>query len=139
MHGTHAYVQILREREWEGGVLINISSGAAARAYAGWSAYCASKAAVERFTECVQLEEASTGLRAYAVQPGVIDTAMQEQIRASRAEDFPALDKFLAIKRQSAFNTPPFVARQLLAIAFDPAARSGQVVVRLPSENPQPA
>jgi NAD(P)-dependent dehydrogenase (short-subunit alcohol dehydrogenase family) len=138
VHGTQAYVQILRERGWENGVLINISSGAAARAYAGWSAYCASKAGVERFTESVQLEEADAGLRAYAVQPGVIDTAMQEQIRASSAADFPALDKFHAIKKQSAFNTPAFVARHLLAIAFESGARPEQVVVRLPSEKPLP-
>jgi NAD(P)-dependent dehydrogenase (short-subunit alcohol dehydrogenase family) len=136
MHGTQAYVQILRERGWDGGVLVNISSGAAARAYAGWSAYCAGKAATERFTECVQLEEASSGLRAYAVQPGIVDTAMQEQIRSTSAADFPALDKFLAIKKQGTFNTPAFVARHLLAIAFDPDARPAEVVVRLPSERP---
>ncbi|MFO0980276.1 MAG: SDR family oxidoreductase [Planctomycetota bacterium] len=138
MHGTQAYLRSLRERSAAGGVLINISSGAAARAYAGWSAYCASKAAVERFTECVQLEEGSAGVRAYAVAPGIIDTAMQAKIRATSAQDFPAVPRFLAIKQQDAFNTVPFVARQLLEIAFDPSARPEQVVVRLPNEKPLP-
>lgn len=138
VHGTQAYLRLLHEGERRDGVLINISSGAASRAYAGWSAYCASKAAVERFTECVQLEEAEHGLRAYAVAPGIINTSMQDQIRATSREDFPAVDRFRAIEKGAAFNSIEHVARHLLAIAFDPAARPAEVIVRLPNEHPLP-
>jgi NAD(P)-dependent dehydrogenase (short-subunit alcohol dehydrogenase family) len=136
--GTRAYVRHLRARGG-GGVLLNVSSGAAQNAYAGWSAYCAAKAAVDRLTECVQLEEASSGLRAHAIAPGVVDTAMQEVIRATPAERFPALPRFLDLAREDRFNTPAFVAERLLAIAFDPAARPEGVLVRLPWEKGEPA
>jgi benzil reductase ((S)-benzoin forming) len=133
--GTQAFVRHLRRRGGEG-VLVNISSGAAQRAYAGWSLYCAGKAAVERLTECVALEEGAHGLRAYAVAPGVIDTDMQASIRATPAERFPEAPRFVERKRQGHFNSPRFVAEQLLAIAFDPAARPASVSVRLPDEPP---
>ena len=131
--GTRAYVRHLRARDGEG-VLINISSGAAWHGYAGWSAYCAGKAGVDRLTECVQLEERDHGLRAYAVAPGVIDTAMQERIRSCSPDLFPEVERFLEMKREGNFNTPTFVARELLALAFDSKRRSDEVVVCLPDE-----
>ena len=130
---TRAYVRHLHRRS-AAGALINISSGAAWSGYAGWSAYCAGKSAVDRLTECVQLEEQAYGLRAYAVAPGVIDTDMQSRIREYRPEDFPEVERFLELKRSDGFNTPEFVAEHLLAIAFDPARRPDEVVVRLPDE-----
>lgn len=128
--GTRAFVRHVREREGEG-VLINVSSGAAWKAYAGWTAYCAGKAAVERLTEVVQLEEADAGLRAYSVAPGVVDTEMQELIRRSSEADFPEVERFREMKADDSFNTPGFVAEQFLAIAFDPEQRPDQVEYRV--------
>lgn len=133
VHGSQAYVRHRRE-VGGGGVLLNISSGAAWQGYPGWSAYCAGKAGVDRLTECVALEEADTGLRAHAVAPGIVDTRMQEIIRACDPERFPLVERFRDIQRRQAFNSIPFVARHLLAIAFDPEARPAEVVVRLPAE-----
>lgn len=134
---TRAYVRQLR-RLRRPGVLINISSGAAWHGYAGWGAYCAGKAGVDRLTECVQLEEASDGLlRVHAVAPGVIDTDMQARIRACTPDVFPEVERFVEMKRNDTFNTPGFVAQHLLAIAFDPAARPAEVTVRLPDEKPR--
>jgi benzil reductase ((S)-benzoin forming) len=131
--GTQAFVRHLRRRGGEG-VLVNVSSGAAQRPYAGWSVYCAGKAAVERLTECVALEEAAHGLRAYAVAPGVVDTDMQASIRATPAARFPEAPRFIELAREGRFNSPQFVADRLLALAFDPAARPAGVCVRLPDE-----
>jgi len=131
--GTRIFVRHLRERGGEG-VLVNISSGAAWSAYEGWAAYCAGKAGVERLTEVVALEERESGLRAYSVAPGVVDTAMQTTIRATSAEEFPAVERFKEMKRSESFNSGPFVARHLLAIAFDPDARPDEVALRLPAE-----
>lgn len=130
--GTQAYLRHLRRRGGEG-VLVNLSSGAARRPYAGWSLYCAAKAAVDRLTECVALEEAPH-LRAYSVAPGVIDTDMQALIRTTPTARFPEAPRFVERKRAGHFNTPTFVAEQLLALAFDPAARPSEVCVRLPDE-----
>ena len=133
VHGAQAFIRH-RRRHGGGGVLINISSGAALRAYAGWSAYCASKAAVDRFSEAVSLEEADQGIRVYAVAPGVVDTEMQHKIRSATTDDFPMVDKFHELKAQEHFNTPAFVGRELLAFAFDPACRPESVVVRVANE-----
>lgn len=131
--GSQSYVRHVRSRSG-GGVLLNISSGAAWGGYAGWSAYCAGKAGVALLTQCIALEEADGGLRVHAVAPGVVDTEMQALIRSSAAEDFPSLDRFLEMKRDDAFNSIGFVANFLLALAFDPAERSDEVDVRLPDE-----
>jgi benzil reductase ((S)-benzoin forming) len=133
VHGTQAFVRHVRSRPGEG-VLINISSGAASSGYAGWGAYSASKAAVERLTEVVQLEEGDHGLRAYAVSPGVVDTDMQALIRATPADRFPAVERFRQRKAEGRFNSPAHVARHLLAIAFDGDRRPEPGAIRLPDE-----
>lgn len=138
--GTRAFVRAHRARTQDASApadacLINISSGAAWSGYAGWSAYCAGKAGLDRLTESVQLEEADTGLRAYAVAPGVVDTAMQELIRSCDEQQFPMVGKFHELKEAEAFNTVPFVAEHLLGYAFDPQARPDEVCVRVPAES----
>ncbi len=131
--GSRAYVRHLR-RLGKAGVLINLSSGAAWNAYAGWGAYCAGKAGVERLTEVLAIEEAKIGLRAHSVAPGVIDTAMQTRIRASSANDFPDVGHFKERKQNGDFNTVRYVAEEFLAIAFDPDRKPETVAVRIEDE-----
>lgn len=133
VHGTQTYIRHLRSRSGDG-VLVNLSSGAAEHGYAGWAAYCASKAAVDRLTEVVNLEEADHGVRAYAFSPGVVDTDMQALIRRCPPEQFPAVGRFLELARTQAFNSPAHVADHLLAIAFDSAQRPSSYRVRVPDE-----
>jgi benzil reductase ((S)-benzoin forming) len=132
-NGTKSYIHHVRGREGIG-TLVNISSGAALKGYASWGAYCASKAAVDRLTECALLEEAASGLRAYSIAPGVIDTDMQVAIRAASQQQFPMVQKFIDLKEQEAFNTPPFIAQKILELALEPGAQSAPVVQRLPEE-----
>jgi len=133
-HGSQVFIRHLHQRGGEG-VLVNISSGAARNAYAGWSAYCAGKAAVERMSEAIALEEAGTGLRVHAVAPGIIDTEMQAMIRACTPEQFPRVQKFLDIKASNGFSSPAFIADRLLELAFDPNHRCMQVLQSLPPEH----
>lgn len=136
-HGSRAYVHHLRRLgdAGRGGVLINVSSGAGRRPYAGWSAYCAGKAAVDMLTRCIAIEEAEIGLRAHAVAPGIVDTAMQEQIRAASPDDFPEQRRFVQIARDSKFSTPEFVAARLLELVFDPDHLTDEVLVNLPMQH----
>jgi NAD(P)-dependent dehydrogenase (short-subunit alcohol dehydrogenase family) len=134
LYGSQAYLQHVAGRSGEG-VLINISSGAAWGGYAGWAAYCMGKAAVDRLTETLALEELENGLHAYAVAPGIIDTTMQAIIRSSNPEVFPMVDKFHEYKDKNLFNSPDFVANHLLSLSFDAEAKPEQTVVRLPAEN----
>jgi len=137
-HGARAYVQHLRRlgEAGKGGILLNISSGAARSPYAGWSAYCAAKAAVDMLTRCLAMEEAGIDLRAHAIAPGIVDTTMQEQIRAVSPDDFPEQPRFVQIARESKFSSPAFVAARLLELAFDPDHRTDDVLVSLPLEHP---
>src|SRR5688572_221045 len=85
-HGSQAYIRHVRA-SGRPGVLVNISSGAGRAPYRGWSAYCAGKAAVDRMTECIALEEKDAGLRAHSVAPGIIDTDMQALIRRQSVDE----------------------------------------------------
>jgi NAD(P)-dependent dehydrogenase (short-subunit alcohol dehydrogenase family) len=122
MHGTAAFARHVRGRAGEGS-LVNISSGAAATPYRGWAAYCASKAAVEMVTEVVGLEEAASGLLAYSVSPGVVDTDMQALTRATPADVFPDVGRFLRLHEEGAFLTPDWVGECILERCLDPATR----------------
>jgi len=66
-----------------GGVIINISSGAAVNAMDGWSHYCASKAAVLMLTRCGHKELAGEGVRVVGLSPGTVATEMQRVIKVS--------------------------------------------------------
>ena len=78
-HGVRAVLPHLSA----GGVVVNISSGAAGRPMEGWSAYCASKATLAMLTRSLHHEYAESGILAYGFRPGVVDTGMQVEIRAS--------------------------------------------------------
>lgn len=134
MYGSQAFCRHRRE-VGPGGVLINISSGAGRKGYFGWGAYCAGKAAVDRLTECLALEEKAAGTRCHAVAPGIIDTHMQEQIRAATPEQFPDAERFVRIKREEKFSSPKWVASRLLELAFDPAHKTDDVLIGLPLEH----
>jgi NAD(P)-dependent dehydrogenase (short-subunit alcohol dehydrogenase family) len=73
---SRAAIPYLRQTR---GRIVNISSGAARKAIAGWSAYCVAKAALTHFTRQLAAEEPD--ITAVALRPGVVDTAMQTLIR----------------------------------------------------------
>jgi len=65
------------------GRIVNLSSGAAHRPLEGWSAYCAAKAGLAMLTRSLALEYGERGIRVFGFSPGVVDTGMQAEIRAS--------------------------------------------------------
>jgi benzil reductase ((S)-benzoin forming) len=95
--------------------LMLLSSGAASRVYEGWSAYCAGKAAVEHWVRTVAAEQATrgSGCRVIAVAPGVVQTAMQDQIRATPERDFPSVERFRDLHEAGELRSPETVAREL--------------------------
>ncbi len=80
-HGCRAVLPHMRRAG--GGVIVNVSSGAAEKALPGWSAYCAGKAGLRMLTRVLHLETRGQGVRVYGLQPGVVDTEMQTRVRAS--------------------------------------------------------
>ncbi|RFU48693.1 SDR family oxidoreductase [Paraburkholderia sp. DHOC27] len=93
--------------------IVHISSGAARNAYAGWSVYCATKAALDHHARAVALD-ANRALRICSLAPGVVDTDMQAQIRSSGKEQFPLREKFEELKRNGQLVSPEQCAAQLI-------------------------
>lgn len=58
------------------GIVVNISSDAAIRAYANWGGYSISKAAVDHMSRIFDVELALQGVRFLSVDPGDMDTPM---------------------------------------------------------------
>jgi benzil reductase ((S)-benzoin forming) len=99
-------------------LVANISSGAAQRAFAGWSLYCAAKAGMEQHIRALAMEQAPQPWpwMVVNISPGVMDTAMQAQIRASRVEDFPAVGRFVERQARGELRDVETVARAVLRI-----------------------
>jgi benzil reductase ((S)-benzoin forming) len=109
--------------------LVNISSGAASNAYAGWSSYCAGKAAADQWVRTVGLEQERRGgrVRLLSVAPGVVATAMQEEIRSTPERDFPDVASFVGLHDDGVLRDPADVARELWTL-LDADLENGAVL-----------
>ncbi|KAJ2038329.1 hypothetical protein H4S03_002407 [Coemansia sp. S3946] len=123
---TQRFLPMLRESN---GRVINISSGAAINAYQGWSAYCASKAALNMVTQAIAMEEPD--VVAIALRPGAVDTDMQKVIRsvgheAMREDQFA---KFQSLYSEGTLLQPELPARVVVRLALEaPKSMSGSFV-----------
>ena len=80
--------------------IVNISSGAARSAYEGWGEYCSTKAALKMASQIYGLEEKDDANKTMLLlEPGVINTPMQNQVRQSDKSEFPMLDKFINLHK----------------------------------------
>ena len=62
------------------GCIINISSLAGLKSFAGWGIYCATKSAVISLTKTLALELAEKKIRVNCIAPGIIDTEIWDKI-----------------------------------------------------------
>ncbi|MBJ3777224.1 SDR family NAD(P)-dependent oxidoreductase [Acuticoccus mangrovi] len=124
-HGLRA---VLPEMAVRGtGVVINISSGAATAVLEGWSAYCASKAAVLSLTRAVHDEYGGRGVRVVGLSPGTVATDMQRTIRESGVNAVSRLD-------WESHISPQWAGRAVAWLATDAAADLKGVDVSLREE-----
>lgn len=92
---------------------LHISSGAGRTPYAGWSVYCATKAALDQHARAAALD-AVPGLRIASLAPGVVDTDMQGEIRAVDPARFPLRDRFRAMKDDGGLASPRDAAARIV-------------------------
>lgn len=123
---TRAVLPGMLERGY--GRIVNVSSSAARRPSAGWTAYCAGKAAVDQLTRALALELEGTGVTACSFYPGVMDTPMQERVRRSSPADFPRVEEFRELAQQGKLLDPRDVARLVAYLGSPAAGRNGQVL-----------
>lgn len=94
--------------------ILHIGSGAGRKSYAGWSVYGASKAALDHHARCLAAEH-HENVRAACLAPGVVDTDMQAQIRASDAAAFPLKGRFVSLKNEGGLQTAADTAAKIAA------------------------
>lgn len=110
------------------GRIVNVSSAAAKRPRAGWTAYGAAKAAIEQLTRNLGLELEGTGVAVCAFDPGVMDTAMQEQLRRAAPEDLPTVHQFVAHKAEGRLRDPREPALAITYLVSPAASPNGSVL-----------
>lgn len=91
-------------------VLVNISSGAANNPIPHWSLYGASKAYMNQVFKVLAEENTANNFTFYSIDPGVLDTGMQEQIRKNT---FPKQDYFKALKDDDKLMQPEDAALKI--------------------------
>lgn len=96
--------------------ILNISSGAATRAIAGWSSYCSAKAGIHMFFDVLAAESAGASqVRITQIDPGALDTGMQKAIRSAERSDMPARDDFIRLKKEGKLRDPEDVASEIVS------------------------
>jgi len=94
------------------GTLVGIGSVAGIRGLPGHGAYCASKAAVIAYCECLRGELRSSGVRVVTICPGYIDTPLTRKNRYSMPFLMPvdvfAQQAVAAIKAGTSYRVIPW-------------------------------
>jgi benzil reductase ((S)-benzoin forming) len=108
---------------------IMITSGAAFTVFEGWSAYCAGKAAMDQWVRTAGAEQARRGgrCRLISVAPGIVETAMQREIREASVDDFPSVEMFHAFHENDQSRDPAEAAREIWSL-LDRDLENGAVV-----------
>jgi NAD(P)-dependent dehydrogenase (short-subunit alcohol dehydrogenase family) len=124
-NGIRAALPVFLRRK--SGTIVNVSSGAAGNARDGWSAYCSGKAGLAMLTQCVHVEYGAAGIAVFGLRPGLVDTGMQERIRASGINAISRLDR-------SALSPPEQPAEAIAWLCTSAAnpLRGGELDIREP-------
>jgi benzil reductase ((S)-benzoin forming) len=111
--------------------ILHISSVAATLQIAGWSIYGASKAAMDQHARNAASDD-TPNLRICSVYPGVVDTEMQTQIRATAQDVFPDRARYDDLHRRGKLQEPKAVAVRLIDFLLSDDFGSQPVVDKSP-------
>ena len=77
---------------------------------------------MDHFTRSLAMDEAlkPQGAKVCSLAPGVIDTGMQEQLRAAPAEAFPDKASFVGLKTGGSLTSPDDAAARIIAYLARP-------------------
>lgn len=128
LRGTYLGLQhVLRAMrdQGDGGAIVNCSSVAGLRGFAGLAPYTASKHAVMGLTKVAAIEGAAFGVRVNAVNPGPITTGMMDRIERSMSGEVDqeaVHDQFANLNPMARYGTPEEVANLVAWLLSDEAS-----------------
>lgn len=107
-----------------------LTSGAARSVYAGLATYCAGKAALDQWVRVAGAEQDQRGsdVLVWAVAPGVVESDMQVQMRATDMHDFPNSVRHRDLEEQGDLDTPQDVAVRLWSLTQARAHPNGAIL-----------
>lgn len=92
-----------------GGIVVNLSSGAANSALVGWSHYCSGKAAAKKLTEVAHNELHQHNIRVVGLSPGTVATDMMASIRDAKINAVSDLERSTHIPPEWAAEAVAFL------------------------------
>lgn len=122
--GLQHVLRAMRD-QGDGGAIVNCSSVAGLRGFAGLAPYTASKHALMGLTKAAAIEAAAFGVRVNAVNPGPITMGMMDRIELSLAEDGDQAavhDQFTSLNPMARYGTPEEVANLVAWLLSDEAS-----------------
>lgn len=113
--------------------ILNVSSASASILLPGMSAYCAVKAGLDVFSKVMGMEQAQqpSPIKVASVWPGMIDTAMQAEIRGQDPAVFPSAEVFIGAKQGGMLTTPEQTGAKLADLLTRPDFPQGEVLTEL--------
>ena len=124
-----------------GGVIVNMSSGAANSALPGWSHYCSTKAAVKKLTEVAHCELHMNNIRVIGLSPGTVATEMMASIRKAKINAVSHLDWSAHIPAEWAAEAVAFLCgpegEEFSGTDFSIKSQEGRARIGLPLDGPK--
>ncbi len=102
-----------------GGAIVNTSSGAGVKGFAGQAAYAAAKHGVIGLTRAAALDYAHSNVRVNAVCPGIIETPMMDRFTGGTSE---GRERVIAQEPIGRMGTPDEIAAAVVWLCSDAAA-----------------